>query len=173
MTQGGVVAYPTEACYGLGCDPANRRAVQRILNIKGRPAGMGFIVISDSVERVLPLLNVEDQSMLKQPLQSWPGPFTWIFPAAPRTTNHAINANRTVAVRVTAHPIASQLCRLFGGALVSTSANRHGGAPLRSSHQVARALGAELDFVLRGPVGKQKRPTQIRDAATGATLRFS
>ena len=171
VSRGGVVAYPTEACYGIGCDPFNRIAVQRILRIKSRPAGMGFILIADSIAKVAPLLDIRDQSILEKPLASWPGPYTWIFPAAPRVNNYAASPNRTRAVRVTAHPIAKRICRLLGGALVSTSANRHGCKPLRSSHDVMRCVGGELDFVVRGPVGRQKRPTEIRDAATGRTIR--
>ncbi len=169
--RGGVVAYPVEACFGIGCDPADRTAVQRIFRIKGRPAGMGFVLIADCIERLLPLIDAADPCVLERPIASWPGPYTWIVPAAPRVKNYAANADSTLAVRVTAHPVAAQLCCLFGGALVSTSANRHGARPLRTSHDVKRTLGAELDFVVRGPVGRQKRPTQIRDAATGRTIR--
>ncbi len=171
VNQGGVIAYPTEACFGIGCNPSDRTAVQRILHIKGRPAGMGFILISDRIEQLLPFLDVADQTTLREPLATWPGPFTWIFPAKPRVKNFAVNANLSVAVRVTAHPIAAQLCRVLGYPLVSTSANRHGALPLRSSTRVVQSFGNELDFVVRGAIGKQRRPTEIRDAKTGRVIR--
>ena len=171
MEQGGVVAYPTEACFGIGCDPSNQYAVRRVFRIKGRPSGMGLIVIADCIDRVLPFIDTTDLSILTGPMASWPGPYTWIFPADARLKNYAKNPNGTIAVRVTAHPVAARLCRLLGNALVSTSANRHGCKPLRTPHEVERMLGNELDVVVRAPVGVQRRPTEIRDAATGRLIR--
>ncbi|MDE0308971.1 MAG: L-threonylcarbamoyladenylate synthase [Acidiferrobacterales bacterium] len=168
---GGVVAYPTEACFGLGCDPENRSALKRILRIKSRPAGMGMIVIAHCIETVLPYLSIRHEGMLDEPLASWPGPYTWIFPAS-RKASQLLCANRsTIAVRVTAHPIAAQLTRLADRAIVSTSANRHGRLPLRDYGMVRRQMGSKLDFVVRGPIGRQRNPTEIRDAQSGRLLR--
>jgi L-threonylcarbamoyladenylate synthase len=76
-----------------------------------------------------------------------------------------------VAVRITAHPVASELCRRAGCAIVSTSANVSGQAPARSADAVRRMFGAEIDFVLDGPLGDSDRPTEIRDAITGKVVR--
>ena len=168
---GGVVAYPTEACFGLGCDPANRSALNRILEIKRRPAGMGMIVIAHCVETLLPYLSISHESILDRPIASWPGPYTWIFPASSEATRLPCANRGTIAVRVTAHPIAAQLCRLANSAIVSTSANVHGMLPIRDYGMVRRQFGAKLDWVVRGPIGKQKKPTEIRDALTGQILR--
>lgn len=171
IARGGVIAYPTEACYGIGCDPENRGAVERVLRIKNRPEGMGFILIADRVETLLPLLCVDDPDILKAPMASWPGPYTWIFPTQARLPMFASGPGSSVAVRVTAHPVAAQLCRAFGGALVSTSANRHGEKPMRTDSEVKAAFGDLLDAVVSGAVGEQKKPTQIRDAVTGRIVR--
>ena len=171
LKQGAVIAYPTEACYGLGCLPENLNAVKRILCIKNRPAGMGMILIADKVEMLLPYLQIDNESLLDKPLATWPGPYTWIFPVNQRAKNLLPVSNDSVAVRVTAHPGAAHLCALTRNAIVSTSANRHGFAPLRTHRDVHRSLGRELDFIVRGSIGQQKNPTQIRDAISGQLVR--
>lgn len=80
-------------------------------------------------------------------------------------------AHHTLAVRVTAHPLASVLCRAFGGAVVSTSANRSNAPAARTAQQVRAELGANLGYILEGAVGALANPTEIRDGATGALLR--
>ena len=171
LRQGAVIAYPTEACYGLGCLPENLRAVKRILRIKNRPSGMGMILIADNVEALLPYLQIDNESLLDLPLASWPGPYTWIFPVNHRAKHLLPVANDSIAVRVTDHPGAAQLCWLTQRAIVSTSANRHGFAPLRTHRDVHRSLGRDLDFIVRGAIGQQKNPTQIRDAISGQLIR--
>ncbi len=168
---GAVVAYPTEACFGIGCDPANAFAMQRIATMKGRPYGKGFIVIAHRVESLLPYLSLKDPSIMTQPLLTWPGPYTWIFPASSAAQRLGCAVDGKIAVRVTAHPVAAKLCQLTGGAVVSTSANTHGKKPIRKYLEVNRVFGRKLDFVVRGTLGKQMRPTQIRDAVTGVLIR--
>ncbi len=168
---GGVVAYPTEACFGIGCDPVCRPAMKRILQLKSRPPGIGMILIAHCMEAILPYIDVRHESILEEPLQSWPGPHTWIFPASQAAVNLLCSSRGTVAARVTAHPIAAQLCRLAGRAIVSTSANVHGKLPAREYGPVCRSMGGSLDFVVRGPIGSQTKPTQIRDALSGRIVR--
>ena len=143
-----MVAYPTEAVYGLGCDPLNEAAFARLLALKQRP-----------------------EPMLQRLRQTWPGPVTWIVPAAPGVPAWLTGGRDTIAVRVTAHSMAAALCRAFGGALVSTSANRSGEEPARSAEEVRRQFGDRLDDILVGPLGGLERPTRICDARTGATIR--
>ena len=171
ITLGAVVAYPTEACFGIGCDPTNRSALKRIARIKNRPVGKGLIVIAHNVESLLPYLSIQNESILDQPLATWPGPYTWIFPVSSWASNLLCSADKTIAVRVTAHSVAAHLSRLAGGAIISTSANRHGLTPIRQYVHVERCLGKQLDFVVRGTLGHQKKPTQIRDAMTGHLVR--
>src|SRR5690606_18467945 len=102
---------------------------------------------------------------------SWPGPHTWVLPAHPAAPPLVTGGRRTVAVRLTAHPVARALCRSAGSALVSTSANTSGRPPLRSVAAVRRALGARLDDIVPGPLGGLAAPTRIRDGMTGRVLR--
>jgi len=170
---GGVVAYPTEACFGLGCDPRNRAALRRILRIKRRPRGMGMILIADRMSRLAPFVGAGafDADCREAMLASWPGRHTWLLPAAPRASRWLRGDHPTLAVRVTAHRGAATLCRLARMPIVSTSANRSGRRMLRSADAVRREFGGEIDAVVDGRIGGAAQPSVIRDAATGAVLR--
>ncbi|HEX7079792.1 MAG TPA: L-threonylcarbamoyladenylate synthase [Gammaproteobacteria bacterium] len=168
---GGVVAYPTEAVYGIGCLPDDAEAVRRVLRIKRRSWRKGVLLVGANVEQLARYAVIDASPHLEEILASWPGPHTWVLPARRRTPAWITGGRRTVAVRLTAHSISRALCCRAGSALVSTSANRSGRPPLRSALAVRRALGAELDDVLDGPLGGLSSPTTIRDGMTGRVLR--
>ncbi|WP_426701694.1 L-threonylcarbamoyladenylate synthase [Rhodanobacter sp. Col0626] len=174
LHDGGVVAYPTEAVYGLGCDPHDQRAFQRLFALKQRPATQGALLIAADfaqVERYIERAAVPDE-VFRQVQASWPGPHTWIFPRSAEVPSWVAGAHAGIALRITAHEPAAALCRAFGGALVSTSANPHGQPPARTARTVADYFGhAALDGLLDAPLGDQTRPTMIRDALSGAIIR--
>lgn len=168
---GGVIAYPTEAVYGLGCDPRDAEAVLRLLRLKQRPLDKGLILIGARFEHLAPYLGKLGPGLLARIRKSWPGPHTWLLPAATDTPAWLRGAHTTIAVRVTAHPLAAALCNAFGGALVSTSANRHGRSAACSALQVHIRFGDELDLIVCGDTGGARNPTVIRDAASGRVVR--
>jgi L-threonylcarbamoyladenylate synthase len=168
---GGVIAYPTEAVYGLGCDPLSQGAVQRIRDLKGRPARKGLILVAADFGQLLPFVEPLDAARMAHVFGSWPGPVTWLLPARRTTSPLLTGPHSTLAVRVTAHPVAAALCRAWGGALVSTSANRSGRPPARTGLQVRLRLGPQVDFLLNGPCGGRSRPSTIRDGRSGAEVR--
>lgn len=168
---GGVIAYPTEAVYGLGCDPRNGAAVHRLLDIKQRPVDKGLILIAAEFEALLPYLLPPDVKTLSRLHRSWPGPVTWVLPARPEVPYWLCGKQATLAVRVTAHPLAAALCRACGGALVSTSANISTRPPARTALAVQRCFGAAIDYVLHGVLGGLDKPTPIYSAADGRCLR--
>ncbi len=176
---GGVIAYPTEAVYGLGCDPWNRAAVLRLLALKGRAPSKGLILIAAGVDQLAPLVADLAPERMAEVLASWPGPHTWLLPVRPTTPDWLCGHFDTLAVRVTAHPLAAALCRAWGGALVSTSANRAGRPPARSALGVRRAFSGGPgggpkggpDLILSGDCGGARRPSSIRDGRTGRVLR--
>lgn len=173
LRRGGVLAYPTEAVYGLGCDPHDRVAFERIFALKQRPPTQGVLLIAadfGQVERYVDRAAVPDDVM-RQVMASWPGPNTWIFPRSAEVPDWVAGAHAGIALRVTAHEPAAALCRAYGGALVSTSANPHGEPPARSAAAVEAYFGERLDGLLDGPLGGLERPTVIRDALTGAIIR--
>lgn len=170
VREGGVLAYPTEAVFGLGCDPGCAPAVERILAIKGRPVASGFILIAASVAQLegwiapTPAERRRLESVTAEPV-------TWVVTAGPRASDVVTGGRPTVAVRVTAHPVAAALCRAAGMPLVSTSANVHGRPPACTALAARRQFGRLLDGVLAGATGGRVRPTEIRDARTGTVLR--
>lgn len=171
LKAGKVIAYPTEAVYGLGCDPANERAVRRILSMKGRSATAGLILIADSFDRFSSYVQAVAQEKLSVALASWPGPITWLFPRAPGVPDFLAGRHTAIALRVTAHPVSRSLCSAFGGAIVSTSANPSGAPPAKSPREVMRYFGDQLSGVVRGPLGGDSKPSEIRDLATGKVIR--
>jgi L-threonylcarbamoyladenylate synthase len=171
LARGGVVAYPTEGVFGLGCDPHDTAAVHRILALKERPAHKGLILIADRADALVEWLGPIDAPTWRRVTATWPGPVTWLMPAAATTPRAVRGDHDTLAVRVTAHATAAALCRTWGGPLISTSANLAGGEPARSEVKVSAIFGDAVDVVVDAPVGGHQAPTPIRDARTGETLR--
>lgn len=171
LQQGGVIAYPTEAVYGLGCDPDNQLAVERLLAIKQRSWEKGLILIAADFHQLHPYLAEIDVALKANALATWPGPVTWLWPAKPTVTNLLRGTHATIAVRVTAHPLAAALCREFGGPLVSTSANLSGKPPTRTAEEVRSQFGDTLDYILEGKTGGLSSPSQIRDVLSGQIIR--
>lgn len=162
LRAGGVIAYPTEAVFGLGCDPRNKLAVQRILALKQRPVSKGLILIAADFDQLQPWLLPLPPEHLATINRTWPGPVSWLLPARPETPVWLRGQHTTLAVRITAHPVAAALCRAAGSALVSTSANRSGRPPLRTALTVRLQLGREIDAIVSQPVGPARRPSTIR-----------
>ena len=171
LRAGGVVACPTEAVWGLSCDPWNRAAVERLLLLKGRPQSKGLILVAASTAQLDWLLADLPEVQRDQLARSWPGPTTWLVPHRGRVPAWVHGAHQSVAVRVTGHPLLSQLCRDWGGTLVSTSANPSGRRPPVAGFQVRRYFGSGLDYLLPGALGGAHRPSQIRDLVSGRILR--
>ena len=170
VAAGAVIAYPTEAVYGLGCDPCNARAVRRILEIKRRPEHQGLILIAADFSQLEAFVEPPDASVMRRIWPTWPGPVTWLLPARSVTPRWLTGRHDTLAVRVTAHPLAAALCRA-AGALVSTSANRSGHPPARSALQVRLRLDGDVDDILAGDCGGRAQPSTIRDGRTGEVIR--
>nr|WP_279237471.1 Sua5/YciO/YrdC/YwlC family protein [Dyella sedimenti] len=173
LRRGGVLAYPTEAVFGLGCDPHDQAAFERLFALKQRPPTQGVLLIAADVGQVERYIDraALPREVFEQVLSSWPGPYTWVFPRSAEVPSWVAGGHAGIALRVTAHAPAAALCRTFGGALVSTSANPHGQPPARSAATVEAYFGEALDGLLDAPLGGQERPTAIRDAISGAIIR--
>ena len=170
LRAGGIVAYPTEGVYGLGCDPEQPDAVQRLCKLKQRPLRAGLILIAARPEQLTGWIDPTEQE-LQRLLEPAAEPTTWIVTAHARA-GHWITGHRPrIAVRITRHPLARALCDSAGTALVSTSANRRGHRPALHALQVRRWFGDQIDLLVAGPTGGLSAPTPIRDARSGALLR--
>jgi len=172
LLQGGIIAYPTEAVWGLGCDPWNKWSVMKLLAIKQRPIEKGLILVAASTQQFAPLyenLNPEQKAVLDS---SWPGATTWLIPDPKDLIPLWLKGDHNkVAIRVSAHPMVIELCRSFGSMLVSTSANQSGKPEIRSRLKLIRSLRDKLDFIVPGQLGPEENPSTIRDLESGKTLR--
>ncbi|MHB8415512.1 MAG: L-threonylcarbamoyladenylate synthase [Acidiferrobacteraceae bacterium] len=166
MRRGGVIAYPTESCFGLGCDPGARVAVRRLLRIKHRPQHKGLILIGDRPETVARYGEVPQRAV-----QSWPGPVTWLVPPTRHAHRGLRGAHERIALRVPAHARAAALSRMARDAIVSTSANHAGERPARSAREVRRRFGGAIVGVVHGRIGGRRLPSTIIDAPTGRVVR--
>lgn len=178
LASGGVIAYPTEAVYGLGCDAFCERAVQRLLALKQRPWHKGLILVAADLQQIAPLIDRLSATQIAQLEASWPGPSTWVIPDPYRVIPHWVRGqHESVAVRVSSHPVVKRLCEAWGAPLVSTSANLSGQTsirtdlPLRKRQQ--RGQWTDLDFIVSGRCSGHENPTIIRDLVSGKVLRSS
>jgi L-threonylcarbamoyladenylate synthase len=170
---GGVVAYPTEAVWGLGCDPFDEAAVLRLLALKQRAIEKGLILVAASLDQFDGLLDWDalPTDRAEAVYASWPGPHTWIVPTTSRVPRWITGMHDGVAARVSAHPEVVALCEAFAGPLVSTSANPAGSPPPRDPGAFDRGLFGRLDGIVEGRTGTLAAPTAIRDARDGRVLR--
>lgn len=191
VNSGQLLAYPTESVWGIGCDPYNEAAVQRLLAIKQRPSAKGMIVITDSVERLAPLLAPLDDDQRRVIMNSWQSDsttidpqykqaHTWLLPI-PQTLTTSIPSwitgqHPTVAVRVIAHPMIRALCEQLVsmhnpfGLLVSTSCNPSGQPPASTFSEAYTYFGDQISYLQAETLG-YTLPSQIRDAITGLVIR--
>lgn len=171
LRAGQVIACPTEAVWGLSCDPHSEAAVARLLRLKARDPAKGLIVVAASMAQLAPWLEGLDEALYAPLRASWPGPVTWLVPDNGTAPNLVRGEHDSVALRVTDHPGMQALCDAFGGPLVSTSANRAGEPPAMTADEAGAMFGEALGGVLPGRLGGHERPSRIRDLASGRVLR--
>ncbi|MDP2486984.1 L-threonylcarbamoyladenylate synthase [Pseudoalteromonas marina] len=173
LNEGEVIVYPTEAVFGLGCDPDNQHAVEKLLAIKQRPVEKGLILIADNYGQLLKYVDDAKVPMDKRAdiFSSWPAAITWVMPAAKSTPKWLTGQFDTIAVRVTNHPTVKRLCQEFGKPLVSTSANLTGQETVISIEQAKEQFADQVGFYVDEPLGGNTQPSTIKDAMTGKVFR--
>lgn len=170
LRAGAVIAYPTEAVWGLGCDPDNVEALERLLALKARHPAKGMILIAGSVSHIEAWLTGLAPERRERLMSSWPGPVTWLVPDNGRTHPLVKGQHDKVALRVSDHPLVRALTEAFGGPIISTSANRSGNDPMRSAEAVCAEWQDDV-VIVPGELGGRDRPSVIRDVMTGDVLR--
>lgn len=168
---GGLIAYPTEGVFGIGCDPYNEAALQRLLAVKQRDPSKGFILIAATMDMLSPFIATLDKDTRTRVLATWPGPITWVLPKAENTSDIITGGRATVAARVTAHPFAQALSTTLGHTLISTSANLSGQPAITCLQELQQTLGNDVDYVVPLEAGGLQKPTPIFDAVSGEQLR--
>lgn len=173
LKAGGLIAYPTESVFGLGCDPRNEAALKRLLQLKQRPAHKGLILIAAQLEQLADYILPLNAELLARILPTWPGPYTWLLPAGEHVSPLLRGEHISLAVRLSAHPSCQALCQQFAHPIVSTSANPATKAPARDLYRLNDYFSDQIDLVLNWPLGEQANPSEIRDAVTGQLIRAS
>lgn len=167
-----IIAYPTEAVFGLGCNPDSEHAVKKLLLLKNRSWKKGFILIAAEYKQLIPY--IDDKILSKKQhaaiFSSWPGPVTWTIPALPETPRFLTGRFNSLAVRVSAHPMVQQLCKKYGKPLISTSANFRSKNPCRNTEEVMQQFGYGFPILL-GSVCGYLNTSEIRDALSGDRIR--
>jgi len=161
VRRGGLVVYPTETVYGLGCDPLNVQAVKRVLDVKGDrkkplPVLAASIVDADKVAFVSP-------NGKKLAAKFWPGHLTMVFPKKPALPDIVTFGWDSVGLRIPNNDVALQLISLSGGLLIGSSANRTGEEPARRVQEISGELKEMVDVVLDGGPAVQGRPSTVVD----------
>lgn len=171
--QGQLLAYPTEAVFGLGCDPSNPEALQKLLAVKQRPQDKGLILLAADYSQLLPFVDDRaiPQSLRFSIFSQWPGFVTQLLPAAAHVPAVLRGAHDQIAVRVTAFEPARQLCKALKSAIVSTSANRSGEPALRDAAAVATEFADELGWIMHQATGGAARPSRIIDPLSQRIIR--
>lgn len=169
---GGVIAYPTEAVWGVGCNPFDEQATRKLLHMKRRPMEKGLILVAANREQIAPLLEHLSDEQIKLLDDTWPGPNTWLLPDPQNLFPEWVKgAHDKIAIRVSAHPLVHQLALEVGFPVVSTSANTASAAPAKSAARVRAYFGNDTDLILGGSLGEQNTPSTIRDIETGQVVR--
>lgn len=173
FTQGGLLGYPTEAVFGLGCDPDNQHAIQRLLALKQRPAEKGLILLAANYSQLLPYVNDDllSEDIRTKVLSRWPDGVTQVLPAHSGISPLLTGKFKTIAVRVTSQPDVVALCNASNKPIVSTSANLSGQDPATTWQQVEQNMAEQLDFIIKGKTLGFTQPSTIIDALTGDVFR--
>jgi len=169
LVNGGIIAYPTESVFGLGCDPSNKEAILKIMEIKKRTLEMGLVLLTPSFEIVSAWVNMNNEQ-LKVFTNPSHRPTTYIVPASVSAPNWLAVKN-TLAIRLSNDPFIKNICGILGLPIVSTSANLHGGKPCKSADEVEKLMGSQLDHIVFKPTGPFKNPSTIIDLSSGKTIR--
>lgn len=169
--EGGLLVYPTEAVYGLGCDFRNQQAVEKLLTLKQRPVSKGLILLASHIGHILPLIKPARRTHLARALKTWPGHHTWVFPKTAEVPDWISGHHDSIAVRVSSHPVIKQLCSALHQPVVSTSANVSGRKTARTCQDTQQLWGHQVSYYLDLPLGEEQNPSPIRMASDGSSFR--
>jgi L-threonylcarbamoyladenylate synthase len=170
LADDGVIAYPTEGVWGLGCLPASALAVARILALKRRSWEQGLLLVAADISQFKDYLLGLDDDMRGELEDNWPGPVTYLLPHNGVAPWWVIGNNPTVGLRVSDHPVVRALCESIGP-LVSTSANVTGHPAAVTSLRVRQYFGEGVDHLVPGQLGNSIGPSVIKHLVTGEEIR--
>lgn len=169
LLSGGIIAYPTEGVFGLGCLPDDIDAMQRLLHLKQRDATKGFILIAANMNQLQGWVSFPDGRSLARPDPAHP--VTWVVPPGPGAHRIIRGGYESLAVRLTTNPVAAAICNAVNSPIVSTSANLSGKPTARNRIVLRRQFAQRVDYIVPGDCGPASGPSEIRDLVSGKVLR--
>lgn len=162
ISQSGIIAYPTEAIYGLGCHPCDKKAVKRLVTLKKRDIGKGFILIAADLAQLSPYVLI-DKTTEAYLHSIYPAFITVIVNQSEACPKYLSGQHNGIAIRISNHPIVQTLCQQLGHPLISTSANFSGKAPITDKNQLINTFTDTIDALVLGELGGAIKPSQIID----------
>ena len=170
LNQGFVIAYPTEGVWGLGCNPMDEDAVNRLCKLKERNIDEGLILVSSNQDHLAKFLFGLEYKLIKKAYSKWPGPHTWVIPANPEVPKWIKGKHETVALRWSDHSTIARITSAFGGPICSTSANIRGQKAAKTKQEVKDIFGEKVYFV-DGDLGDSQGATSMQNLETDEWLR--
>lgn len=167
LKQGGLIIYPTEGIYGIGCDALNEKSVQNVFNVKYRNNEKSFIVLCSEVVHISKLISddyVQDKKLSEKEF------ITWIVPIS-KNCPQWLTKNNKIAIRLTDHPVIKELCTGIDGPIISTSANISGKKYINNIDIISELFTDEVECIVEGNLGGEAKSSSIIDIATGHILR--
>jgi len=165
----GVISYPTESVFGLGCSPSSEEAVNKILQLKQRPVKKGLILIAGKLSQLEPYIEITAEE--KQKIINKKTATTWLVRKSALTPHWISGKHSKVAIRLTKHPLITHLCAVLNHPIVSTSANPSGANPAMSSLQSRQYFSDQVDMYLQDETPLTGQPTSIIDIETAIIFR--
>jgi L-threonylcarbamoyladenylate synthase len=170
LKQGGVIAYPTESCYGLGCDPKNKYAVEKILLLKKRARSKGFILISSKINYLRSYLQDLSETQTKEMMGKWPGPHTWLVPASNYCPSWLRGGGHNIAIRLPKVKSTLNLLNSINFPITSTSANLSHKQSIKTLRACKNLFRSKVK-IIKGNIGSEKKPTTIQDFVSKKIIR--
>lgn len=165
ISRGGVIAFRTDTFYGLGVDPFNAAAVQKVKDLKGREGNKPILVLISDLEQLARLIENRSTAFEQLAKQFWPGALTIIGEATDQLPSELTAGTKSVGVRLPDDEGVRELVRVCGGALTATSANPSGEPPARSAAEALNYFGESVDLVVDGGAAKIDQPSTVVDAS--------
>jgi L-threonylcarbamoyladenylate synthase len=169
IANGGVVAYPTESCFGLGCNPQNFRGIKKLNLLKKRPTNKNFILIAAELKQIKNIIQKLNKKQIENLYTKWPGPHTWLIKAN-RTCPSWLKKNNKVAIRIPNLNICQDFLSSVDMAVTSTSANKTKQHPIKNYREACRYYKHSVR-IIKGRIGRNKKPSQIQDFDTKVIIR--
>lgn len=159
INHGGIIAYPTETVYGLGCDIYNPDAIEKINIIKQRPLNKQFIILVGEIAQIRSLIEINDKE--KSIIENTTEPTSWVIKASPLAPEWLTDDRNMLTIRISQNSLVKKLCHILGHGIISTSANISGKKPARTSLDLHNAFHDKVDKILVSNQKTFNKPSKI------------